>query len=50
VPEINVNVRNRLARVRVDELNVQVQADTLLVLDEVVADELAAHVCEILSA
>jgi hypothetical protein len=44
VPEIDVDIRHRLARVGVDELDVQVQGDTLLVLNEVVADELAAHV------
>jgi hypothetical protein len=44
VPKVNVDVGDGLARVGVDELNVQIQRDTFLVLDEVVADELSAHV------
>lgn len=45
MPEVKVDLGNGLAGVGVDELDVQVEGDTLLVLLDVVADQLAGDVC-----
>lgn len=44
VPDVNVNVWDRLAGAGVNELDVQVEGHTLLGLGDIVADELASHI------
>jgi hypothetical protein len=43
VPDLGVGLRNHLAGVHVDDLNVERQRDTGLVLDNILADELACY-------
>lgn len=45
VPEIHIDIRQRLTSVGVDELDVHIQRNTTLILSNVIADQLAAHVC-----
>jgi hypothetical protein len=44
VPEIHVDIGQGVASVGVNELDVYVQSNTLLVIDDILADELTAHV------
>jgi hypothetical protein len=44
VPEVQVHLRNRLTGVGVDQLDVQPERDTLLLLSDVGADQLARNV------
>lgn len=44
VPEIHVDIGQGIAGVGVNELDVHVQSNTLLVIDNVLADKLTAHV------
>lgn len=44
VPEIHVDIGQRIAGVGVNELDVHVESNTLLVIDDVLADELTTHV------
>jgi hypothetical protein len=44
VPEIHVDIGQRLAGVGVNELDIHVQSNTLLVFNDVLTDELTAHI------
>lgn len=44
MPEIHVDIGQRIAGVGVNELDVHVESNTLLVIDDVLADELTTHV------
>ncbi len=45
MPEIDVHIRNGLAAVGVNELNIDVEIDTLLVLADIPTDVFAFDVC-----
>lgn len=45
VPKVQVDVREGVAGVGVNHLDVHVERDTVLRLDDVLADQLAAHIC-----
>jgi hypothetical protein len=44
VPEIHVDIGQGITGVGINELDVHVQSNTLLVIDDVLADELTAHI------
>lgn len=44
MPDIHIDIRQRLTGVGVDELDVHIQRNTTLVLSNVIADQLAAHI------
>jgi hypothetical protein len=44
VPEIHVDIGEGIAGVGVDELDIHVQSNTLLLVDDVLADKLTTHV------
>lgn len=44
VPEIHVDIGQRLAGVGVNELDIHVQSNTLLVFNDVLTNELTAHI------
>ena len=46
MPEVNVNVRDRLASADIDKLDIDIGVDTLLVFPDVPADIFAVHVYE----
>lgn len=45
MPEIQVDIRHRLASVGVDHLDVQVKWHTGLTIDDVLADKFAGDIC-----
>lgn len=44
MPEVHVDIGQGVAGVGVNELDVHVQSNTLLVINDVLTDELAAHI------
>ena len=48
-PDLNVDVGDGLAGVDVDDLRVHAHEEALLILDVVIADELAADICHAVS-
>jgi hypothetical protein len=45
VPDIHIDVGQRVASVGVDHLDVHVERDTFLGLDDVLADHLTSNIC-----
>lgn len=49
VPDVHVDVRQGVASVGVNHLDVHVQRDTGLGFDNVLADQLASNICSVLA-
>lgn len=44
MPYIGIDVRHRVASIRIDKLDVEIEGDTLLILNHILTDQLTGNV------